>query len=77
LYLLFYGFLLVLVLTGVGLALGHEVAFLGKIHRMLKRVHSFDQYVVYAFVLFHLFNVILADNGKSKGIVSGMINGNK
>jgi cytochrome b len=32
---------------------------------------------MYAFVLVHLGGVILADNKDSKGLVSGMINGNK
>jgi cytochrome b len=32
---------------------------------------------MYAFVIFHIGGVILADLGKAKGIVSGMINGNK
>ena len=64
-------------ITGLGLAFGHEVSFLGKIHRDLKEIHGFAQYLMYAYIFLHLAGVIIADNMKSKGLVSGMIHGNK
>jgi cytochrome b561 len=76
-YLLFYVFLFIMVLTGIGLALGHDVSFLGKMHRQIKTVHSLCQYFMYGFVLLHLFGVIINENSNAKAIVSGMIHGNK
>jgi Ni/Fe-hydrogenase 1 B-type cytochrome subunit len=76
-YLLFYAFLFIMILTGIGLAMGREVSFLGKIHREIKTVHSVCQYFMYGFVLLHLFGVIIIENSNAKAIVSGMINGNR
>jgi Ni/Fe-hydrogenase 1 B-type cytochrome subunit len=76
-YLLFYTFLFIMILTGIGLALGRDVSFIGKIHREIKTVHSVCQYFMYAFVLLHLFGVIINENSNAKAIVSGMIHGNK
>jgi Ni/Fe-hydrogenase 1 B-type cytochrome subunit len=76
-YLFFYLLILFMAITGLGLAFGHEVSFLGKIHRGLKSIHSIGQYFIYAFILLHLCGVIIADIGRSKNIISGMINGNK
>ena len=74
-YLVFYSLLLVIVLTGLGLAFGHDLAFLDHNHRLIMKVHSFCQYLMYGFVILHLGGVILADITSSRGIVSGMING--
>lgn len=76
-YLFFYALLFILVLTGIGLALGRQVSFLGKIHREIIHVHSICQYFMYAFVLLHLFGVIIIENSNAKAIVSGMISGNR
>lgn len=76
-YLLFYLLLFLMALTGLGLAFGQDVEFLRQIRKPLKNIHSLIQYLMYAFVFFHLCGVILADLGKAKGIVSGMINGNR
>ncbi|MCX6237448.1 MAG: cytochrome b/b6 domain-containing protein [Bacteroidia bacterium] len=75
-YLLFYLILLLMALTGLGLAFGRELGFPRQIHNLLKTVHSLFQYFMYAFVFLHLCGVIIAENSKIKGIVSGMINGN-
>jgi Ni,Fe-hydrogenase I cytochrome b subunit len=75
-YLIFYFMILIMVLTGLGLAFGHQIEFLGKVRRTMRIVHSAGQLLIYAFVLFHLVGVVLDENGKSRGIVSGMINGN-
>jgi Ni/Fe-hydrogenase 1 B-type cytochrome subunit len=76
-YLLFYLFLFIMIITGLGLALGREVSFLGKAHRTIKEVHSICQLFIYVFVLLHLFGVIINENSNAKAIVSGMINGNR
>lgn len=76
-YLVFYLLLLVIVLTGLGIAFEHDWAFLDHNHRVIKKIHSFCQYLMYAFVAIHLLGVIIADLTHSGGIISGMINGNK
>lgn len=76
-YLLFYAFLFIMIITGIGLALGNDVSFLKKIHRTIKEIHSVCQLFIYGFVLLHLFGVIIIENRNAKAIVSGMIHGNK
>jgi cytochrome b len=76
-YLLFYLLLLCMALTGLGLAFGRELGFSRGLYGTIKEIHSFSQYVMYAFVFVHLCGVIIADNTNNKGLVSGMINGNK
>ena len=76
-YMLFYTILLLMALTGLGLAFGRDLGFTREIHNAVKTVHSILQYCMYAFVLIHLIGVVIAENTKDKGIVSGMINGNK
>jgi Ni/Fe-hydrogenase 1 B-type cytochrome subunit len=76
-YFVFYALLLLIVLSGLGIAFGRDVAFLDHNHRLIKQIHGFCQYLMYGFVLLHLGGVILSDLTHSKGIVSGMINGNK
>ena len=75
-YIAFYALLLVMVLTGLGLAFGHDLAFLNQNHKLIKTIHSFCQYLMYGYVFLHLCGVIIAETGRDKGIVSGMINGN-
>jgi Ni,Fe-hydrogenase I cytochrome b subunit len=76
-YLVFYLLLLTIVFTGLGLAFEHDLAFFDQNHRLIKKVHEFCQYLMYGYVFIHLCGVIIADNRNAKGIVSGMINGNK
>jgi Ni/Fe-hydrogenase 1 B-type cytochrome subunit len=76
-YNLFYLLLIFMAVTGLGLAFEHQFELLDKAHRTIKEFHAAGQWVMYTFVLFHIGWVILADLGKVKGIVSGMINGNK
>ena len=75
-YIAFYALLLVMVLTGLGRAFGHDLAFLNQNHKLIKTIHSFCQYLMYGYVFLHLCGVIIAETGRDKGIVSGMINGN-
>jgi Ni,Fe-hydrogenase I cytochrome b subunit len=76
-YSIFLLLLLGMILTGMGMAFGRDLGFSRDIFRSVKSVHAFIQYLIYAFIVVHLAGVILAENGKLKGIVSGMINGNK
>jgi cytochrome b561 len=76
-YLLFYLLLFYMALTGLELAFGRELGFPREFHETIKEIHSFGQYLMYAFVIVHLFGVIIADITNKKGLVSGMINGNK
>jgi Ni/Fe-hydrogenase 1 B-type cytochrome subunit len=75
-YSMFYVLLLCMALTGLGMAFGRDLGIPRNVHGAIKEIHSIIQYGIYAFVLVHIAGVILADNKESKGIVSGMINGN-
>lgn len=76
-YSLFYLLLLYMALTGLSLAFGQELGLSRPTNHLIKEIHGFGQYLMYAFIFFHLCGVIYADLGKTKGIVSGMINGGK
>ena len=75
-YVLFYFLILVMAVTGLGLAF-EDIAFFRAMRGAIKQIHSFTQYAIYGFVFFHLVGVILADAGRYPGIVSGMIHGKK
>ena len=53
-------------LTGLVLAF-EDVAFLKGIHNPAKQVHSFLQYLIYAFILIHLSGDTRADLGRDRG----------
>jgi Ni/Fe-hydrogenase 1 B-type cytochrome subunit len=74
-YSLFYLLVIYMATTGLLLAFGRELGLSRPTNHLIKEIHGFGQYLIYAFVFFHLCGVIIADLGKSKGIVSGMING--
>ena len=71
-YLAFYAVLLLMALTGLGLAFDN-VPFLRSIRQPVKQLHSFMQYLIYGFLLIHLAGVLMAELGLHKGLVSGMI----
>jgi Ni/Fe-hydrogenase 1 B-type cytochrome subunit len=73
-YVVFYAALLLMALTGLGLAF-EDIPFLRTAHSTLKQLHGFLQWFIYGFVLIHLAGVILADLGKHRGLVSRMIHG--
>lgn len=75
-YLVFYLLFLIMAITGLVLAF-EDVEFLEPLHKTAGSLHVFFQYGIYAFILFHLVGVVRADLNRNKGIVSGMINGNK
>lgn len=76
-YMIFFILLFLMVITGLAMAFGRDLGLTREIRGGLKNVHGVIQYFMYAFVLIHLAGVILAENGKMRGIVSGMIHGNK
>jgi Ni/Fe-hydrogenase 1 B-type cytochrome subunit len=75
-YVVFYAALLLMALTGLGLAF-EDLPPLRNWHSAIKQLHGFLQWFIYGFVLIHLAGVILADLGKHKGLVSRMIHGKK
>jgi cytochrome b561 len=75
-YLVFYGLILIMALTGLGLAF-ESLPFLKPIHTPVKKIHIFVQYFIYGFILIHLTGVLKADMGNHRGLVSGMIHGKK
>lgn len=76
-YLLFYMLIIMMVITGIIIAFGGDLGLTGQARHLVKEIHGFIQYFIYAFIIFHLGGVIISDLGKYKGIVSGMINGGK
>lgn len=75
-YVVFYALIVIMALTGLGLALEDVPAFRA-IRVPIKKIHSLTQYAIYAFLLAHLFGVVRADAGRYPGLVSGMIHGRK
>ena len=73
-YLLFYLFILIMALTGLGLAY-EDVPVFQHYHKIIGSVHSFVQYLIYFYILAHLVGVVRADVTDNNGIVSRMING--
>jgi Ni/Fe-hydrogenase 1 B-type cytochrome subunit len=74
-YLAFFILLTVMAMTGLSLAFDDDIASLHKIHRPVKEVHEFCQWLMYAFIFIHLSGVFRAELTKHKGVVSGMIHG--
>ncbi len=73
-YLLFYFLILVMAVTGLGLAF-EDVSILRRWNGTITQIHSIVQYFIYGFIIIHLTGVIRADGRKYKGLVSGMIHG--
>lgn len=74
-YSLFYLIILYMVISGLCMAFGRDLGIPRELNHTIKEIHGFCQYLIYTFVFFHLVGVIYADLGRTKGIVSGMING--
>jgi len=73
-YVIFYVALIGMALTGLGLAF-EDVPLFKTYHGSIKQIHALLQWVIYGFVVMHITGVILADLGKYRGLVSGMIHG--
>jgi len=74
-YVAFFLLLFVMGITGLSLAFDDDVASLHNIHRPVKEIHEFCQWIMYGFIFFHLAGVFRAELTKHKGLVSGMIHG--
>jgi Ni/Fe-hydrogenase 1 B-type cytochrome subunit len=73
-YVVFYLLLLIMGLTGLILAF-EDVEALRSIRPLAGGIHRIVQFLLYAYILFHIAGVIRADVTDNKGIVSRMING--
>jgi Ni/Fe-hydrogenase 1 B-type cytochrome subunit len=73
-YLVFYILFLTMALTGLVMAF-EDFEFLKPLQKTASSLHSFVQYGIYSYILFHIIGVVRADLDKHKGIVSGMIHG--
>ena len=76
-YFALYLLLLAMVGTGLVIAFGSDLGISGPVRHSVKEAHGVFQYGFYTFVAAHLIGVVVADLGKAKGVVSGMINGGK
>ena len=74
-YVAFFLLLFVMGITGLSLAFDDDVVSLHNIHRPVKEIHEFCQWIMYGFIFFHLAGVFRAELTKHKGLVSGMIHG--
>ena len=74
LYALFYLILVVMVITGLSLAIGEYVPALKQLH-FIRDIHEFTMYLILGFTAIHLAGVVLGERKQHKGVVSDMING--
>lgn len=77
LYLLFYIFLSIMILTGLSLTFKKELDIDPATSHSIKEFHEFSMYIILAFIAVHMMGILLAELGKDRGIVSQMINGHK
>jgi len=73
-YLLFYVMIIVVAITGLGLAY-EDVPYLKSIRNPIIQVHSVVQYLIYFYLIVHLAGFIKVDTTVNKGFVSRMIDG--
>jgi Ni/Fe-hydrogenase 1 B-type cytochrome subunit len=76
-YVVFYCLLLIMIVTGLGLAFDDDFSFLRSIHRPVKNIHGFCMYLILGFIILHITGVFLAERKDGAGMVSDMINGGK
>ncbi len=75
-YTVFYIIFILMALTGLILAF-EDVKWLDPLHKPAQSLHSFLQYLLYAYALLHIAGVLRADMNRYPGIVSRMIHGKK
>jgi cytochrome b len=73
-YLVFYLMILIMALTGLGLAF-EDLPIFDKYHGPIKEVHEFTQWGIYAYIALHLGGVVWTDLTKHHGLISRMIHG--
>lgn len=77
-YLVFYGILGTIVWTGLWMAFNLELKQKdGERFHATKEIHEQCFFLLLAFIVVHLAGVIIAERRQNKGIVSGMIHGDK
>lgn len=69
-YLLFYVFVAVSLITGLLIEFGP-----GSIHEPSEEIHKLSLYYMVSFIALHLAGVVIADGGKERGIISKMVSG--
>ncbi len=74
-YMVFYILLFIMSVTGLAMIFNDELHITRNVHHIIKTIHNFGQYAMYSFVLLHIGGIIIAENNKFPGIVSGMIHG--
>ncbi len=74
LYAIFYLLLVVMVVSGLSLAIGEYVPAIKQLH-FIRDIHGFTMYLILGFTLIHLAGVVLGERKQHKGVVSDMING--
>jgi len=74
-YLIFYLTLIVMVCTGLFIGYGTSLSMYNAVIKQVRAVHGAGFYFMLTFIFIHLCGVYLAEQGRSPGIVSGMING--
>jgi cytochrome b len=76
-YALFYLFLTVIVITGLGLTWADDYAWLKPWKHDMEEIHNVMMYAILAFFAVHLVGVIWSELTSDRGLVSRMISGRK
>ncbi|HEX8657174.1 MAG TPA: cytochrome b/b6 domain-containing protein [Hymenobacter sp.] len=74
-YALFYLFLTVMVITGLGLTWADDVAFLGQLEHTLEEIHNVTMYLILAFFAVHVVGVVWSEITTDRGLISRMVSG--
>ncbi|MBF9236990.1 cytochrome b/b6 domain-containing protein [Hymenobacter sp. BT683] len=74
-YALFYSFLTIMVITGLILIYGNDVAFLRSIKHLAEETHNVTMYLIIAFFVVHVVGVVWAETTKDHGLISRMVGG--
>ena len=75
LYVLFYGMLIFMAISGLCLKFDQELALSNSLKHNLEEMHGFVMYLILSFILLHIVGVIIAERTDKPGLVSDMING--
>ena len=74
-YALFYAFLTVMTLTGLGLTYAHDFEFLDRIEHELEEIHNVTMYLMLGFAAVHIVGVVWTELTKDHGLISRMVGG--
>lgn len=74
-YALFYAFLTVMTLTGLGLTYAHDFEFLDRIEHELEEIHNVTMYLMLGFAAVHIVGVVWSELTKDHGLISRMVGG--